>query len=115
MERRNTCASCRYWDSDFGPDTTENGACLRYPPVVQSGNRAVWPLTVLDDWCGEFSAAEFDLDGATHYPPVSSENHDHYKEITSICVKCGESVHRILGTVMCVNCGWKPGGDSSST
>lgn len=54
-----TCEICRWWDkrADGGSD----GRCRRNAPVqmryesADLGKRVLWPLTVRDDWCGEYA------------------------------------------------------------
>jgi hypothetical protein len=59
------CADCKFWNRDEGP--FEVGRCHRYAPrpVVVAGTEEgeeplarpdlpVWPLTIDEDWCGEF-------------------------------------------------------------
>ena len=53
------CIKCEFW---FGPDDSGMmGTCQRYAPrasrVSYDGpmvTRAVWPLTGMDEFCGEF-------------------------------------------------------------
>lgn len=59
------CRYCRFWSypCDDGADT---GQCRRYPPSTflegmrpednPIGNKAYWPRTRHDDWCGEHVA-----------------------------------------------------------
>lgn len=53
------CIKCEFW---FGPDDSGMmGTCQRYAPrateISYAGptvTRAVWPLTAMDEFCGEF-------------------------------------------------------------
>ena len=59
------CINCEFW---FGPDDSGMmGTCQRRAPVPLSVGydgpmvaRAVWPLTGMDEFCGEFEQ----MDGA---------------------------------------------------
>ena len=54
------CFSCKYWQESTAPP--DWGACRRYAPRVSASTQRTksehlevqWPLTHLDDWCGEF-------------------------------------------------------------
>jgi hypothetical protein len=51
------CVSCRHWQRI---DTNPNqGECRRYAPRPEAFESihmmAAWPITNVDDWCGEFS------------------------------------------------------------
>ena len=44
------CGACRYW---------RNGRCRRHAPQASSSlGVAIWPLTELTDWCGEWVARD---------------------------------------------------------
>jgi hypothetical protein len=47
------CSSCRYWQKV--PDGSDLGRCRFSPPSAQNMlGHAVWPLTLITDWCGEY-------------------------------------------------------------
>jgi len=46
------CKDCKWW-KEFGPDES-GGHCHRHAPKPEVG----WPITVENDWCGEFEAKE---------------------------------------------------------
>ena len=61
------CVNCRYWRADR--TDPEVGYCKRYAPRPSMGaiirhdsgtaetvDHAIWPLTMDDDWCGQFRA-----------------------------------------------------------
>ncbi len=53
----NTCRRCLWWDG-AGP-ARGVGRCRRNSPVPADGETQVlayarWPLTLADDWCGEW-------------------------------------------------------------
>jgi hypothetical protein len=57
-----TCSACKYWeDIQDG-----SGLCHRNPPTLNIGRDAmcvdswVLPLTMHDEWCGQFEAYEED-------------------------------------------------------
>lgn len=46
------CKTCKDWDS-------ERKECHHYSPKAQaSGEKASWPLTDAEDWCGEWKPVE---------------------------------------------------------
>lgn len=52
MEAR--CGHCRFFKTSSGE--RPQGVCLRYPPMVASGNRPpawAWPEVHAIHWCGE--------------------------------------------------------------
>lgn len=56
------CIKCEHW---FGPDDSGIGNCQRHAPapipVGYEGPmtaRAIWPLTGMDEFCGDFVALE---------------------------------------------------------
>ncbi len=57
-----SCFRCRFFRK-FGDDALE-GACRKASPAidlsgsVSSPGRAVWPMVFVEDWCGEFEAAD---------------------------------------------------------
>ena len=68
------CDECRMWydleSTEQGDDGHESGECRRHAPVSycisdrESGEnnlKAIWPLTLHDEWCGEFQAKENEL------------------------------------------------------
>lgn len=61
-ERAERCDRCRFWQPT--QDGSDNGYCLRYPPVplnnpLHPGSvLSWWPETAPDEWCGEFQSAE---------------------------------------------------------
>lgn len=44
------CETCRWWAAD----TAEEGCCRRHAPIAASGAVQPWPVTVLNDWCGDW-------------------------------------------------------------
>ncbi len=48
---RPRCEACRFWKES----SRRKGFCHRYPPFPGKGH-ALWPVTLADDWCGEFQA-----------------------------------------------------------
>lgn len=62
MNDGDCCGSCKFWE-DGGrtrkriyADTTPVavGRCRINPPTADDLEYAVWPETILDDWCGSF-------------------------------------------------------------
>ena len=52
-----TCETCRWWEPSEHHD--EKGRCRREPPARASREEhGEWPLTYLDDWCGEHRARD---------------------------------------------------------
>jgi hypothetical protein len=57
------CASCLFWNNEtqFGDEITW-GFCRRYPPRsgtdAEGDDVALWPMTVADNWCGEWKASQ---------------------------------------------------------
>ena len=56
-----TCSRCVYWGETDG----SLGYCRRYSPrqgtpleayLKDTQQRGIWPMTLPDDWCGEFRA-----------------------------------------------------------
>ena len=58
------CENCKFWDDDLG---NNDGICHRYPPQytllmcngpestsVEDCDQGTWPITDINDWCGEF-------------------------------------------------------------
>ena len=69
-ERIERCENCRWWlshrsilEDEAEPEEGDAGECHRNAPIAhvepeegESGNRmSVWPLTEIDDFCGEFA------------------------------------------------------------
>lgn len=62
--RAKRCEACDWWFRYVGPRVTDllgHGECRRKSPIPdhresQMTFTAAWPLTVLDDWCGEWAA-----------------------------------------------------------
>ena len=63
------CDACRFWevmdDEPLEEPDNREGLCKRHPPVpvalpdVVTGDWEVmgrWPLTIADDWCGEYQS-----------------------------------------------------------
>ena len=61
------CGDCKWWEnhSDLGEEYTDEGYCRRRSPflidalIYQTGDAAdsidaVWPVTTVKDYCGEF-------------------------------------------------------------
>lgn len=56
MREQERCSLCVFWRHTDG----EEGLCLRYAPlpttpVIRRARRAVWPLVVASEWCGEWA------------------------------------------------------------
>ena len=52
------CSRCKYWD-EYGDGQFERvGFCLRFPPVIDSEDEWVSPVTGKTDWCGEYKKGE---------------------------------------------------------
>lgn len=51
------CQNCKFWD--VGKRGNRGlMRCRRYPPPgTDSPNADYWPMTLADDWCGEFKDA----------------------------------------------------------
>lgn len=54
MDQTYTCDECKHWK---GPDEHGRGECRRYAPRPsrRMERMPAWPLTVAQDWCGEFA------------------------------------------------------------
>ncbi len=59
-ERRERCETCRFWDSPH-VDQQEDGLCRRHAPRCfprkeesETLRYPRWPLTLNDEWCGEW-------------------------------------------------------------
>ena len=54
-----TCENCKFWDQlacCFYGTEKYVGSCRRFPPYKQFAmGEGVWPKTIMDDWCGEFT------------------------------------------------------------
>lgn len=68
------CVDCAYWDACSPPD----GRCRRHAPAAaagdqtgETGSTASWPLTLAQDWCGEWRARE--EAGLQQEPPLDPE------------------------------------------
>jgi hypothetical protein len=60
-EQRGRCSRCVYWKPRAGVE--KEGSCCKHAPmpVVQAPRSTLfvtWPITMADDWCGEFRPAE---------------------------------------------------------
>jgi len=44
------CDSCMYWKRS----NSAGGECRRYPPWIECTDKSSWPMTVRDDFCGEW-------------------------------------------------------------
>ena len=69
----NKCRQCKFWNPhhDNLDDPDLEGACHRYPPVFNPDTKEedvyayddfrFWshPVTLVDNWCGEFNQLEF--------------------------------------------------------
>jgi len=59
------CDNCQFWkrdkaryDASWACQPEERrGECRRRVPIVVPGDSSQWPLTLQDDWCGDFEAA----------------------------------------------------------
>lgn len=55
------CKKCHWWQQyslPWNADHPDNlGECRRYPPQVNGEQQGAWPLTLEQEWCGEFSPA----------------------------------------------------------
>lgn len=49
-----TCATCRFWDGElkFGM-LGDRSLCRKTSPTTSQSNDAKWPVTSVNDWCGE--------------------------------------------------------------
>ena len=63
-DEKRTCGKCRFWFVKPPLREHEGGDCRRWPPsilpvtVANSSkrlDRTQWPLTLADQWCGEFT------------------------------------------------------------
>lgn len=54
------CARCKFWRALTSSERA--GECKRYPPAISG---AKFPMTALDEWCGEFRMSE-DWGGSTN-------------------------------------------------
>lgn len=80
--RKHTCETCRFWNQGTDEDDPNYGDCRRHPPTINTrlatlyslqeldffknepetefdtphwlAIRGVFPLTLSDDWCGEY-------------------------------------------------------------
>jgi hypothetical protein len=59
-DRDRVCGNCLHWTADEEDPTS--GYCQRYPPTVlydtESGAFCLFPVTTLQDWCGEHKASQ---------------------------------------------------------
>lgn len=53
---RPTCRDCRFWSRSPAPDDATGGECRRHAPVA-TADRAIWPTTASNAWCGDFRPA----------------------------------------------------------
>ena len=59
-----TCQTCRWWGGRLSGRVYTPGPCHRYPPTaIVRDNRyevvqSAWPVTRIDDWCGEHQPQE---------------------------------------------------------
>ena len=59
-ERHERCDQCRWWEGHANVKYDE-GSCHRHAPRGRERDAAgedirPWPITLNDDWCGEFDA-----------------------------------------------------------
>lgn len=52
LEVVDTCGLCHWWKRINGGV----GRCKRFPPVPMPGSAGVWPMSLAEDYCGEFEA-----------------------------------------------------------
>jgi hypothetical protein len=65
--RPDRCETCRFWDLRIGDSDEGAGVCRRHAPVAatpavnvsqkvedQTASFPSWPLTLNDEWCGEW-------------------------------------------------------------
>ena len=57
MTQTDTCKSCRYW---WTGGASPSGQCRRRAPLAdqQDFRQVIFPITALDDWCGEYESAK---------------------------------------------------------
>ena len=70
MSKEDSCSSCCYWKNTTAAGGYDErwGQCRRCPPPT-SGPNTQWPLTVADDWCGEYrSKVGQSLSGDLRFP-----------------------------------------------
>lgn len=55
---KDTCFNCKYWKK-LNPENIiyGSGRCRRFPPSGASRDIS-FPLTNIDDWCGEYERAD---------------------------------------------------------
>ena len=71
-----SCATCRFWYPLPGvPVDYPGGYCRRRAPGIATNNwqSAEWPLTINEDWCGEY--AQIVAVQGTRSPAPADENH----------------------------------------
>ena len=63
MRARRRCANCVYWDEQTSTGPTPEGFCRCHAPrprTYRAGHDEeyrAWPLTLADEWCGEFAGS----------------------------------------------------------
>lgn len=62
-----TCETCRWWGRKKGQPITKPKMCRRYPPQ-RTGNpwngvHTDYPITDIDDWCGEHAPSPTEPQG----------------------------------------------------
>ena len=59
MAENETCGTCRFWDpiwklqSEDGDKKSKRGGCHRHAPHSSALTQS-WPMTLADEWCGDF-------------------------------------------------------------
>ncbi len=72
-DSKGRCPDCCWWEPDGMHEQPNDegelpvGFCHRYPPhstgslLQEDGQDEDWPLTTLEDWCGEFTRASAEV------------------------------------------------------
>lgn len=59
--RPDTCYTCHFWEGQGIRQRGPKGTCRRYPPTVTPRhNDGRFPITLSNDWCGEWRRAIVD-------------------------------------------------------
>lgn len=83
------CETCRFWKRDeMFPESTY-GECRRYPPTgnINLSESSWFPLTVNEDWCGEWQARALPttestrLQGGLYYAAIVTPEGTRYEPI----------------------------------